>query len=497
MEPAAHTDSAHQRGLALAREGQLDQALRAIREHLLENPADAEALNDAGVLLHQLDQPAEALVHFRAALDRRDDRPAELLWNLAECCMHADRPAEALAVVPELTDAPHAAAELANRVAERCVQHNDLAGATEAILQSLKLLPDQPALQTLGEQLRRARLKIALFVPRARLEEIRPIYRFLSERFPTKLCTGQNEPEFHSLLKWCDVAWFEGISEMFLHAATTPTGAHVLCHLPAEQFTHPAVERIRWENVDRLLTGAEQASRQLLLQRVPDLTDRTRLDLLPHAVDADDVPFNDRPRGKRLACLAPLRAHSNPMGLLQHFAALHAVDPDYTLHLAGVIHDEALARYLTHMIDRLGLAQAVHLEGWQADTDAWLADKHFLVTAGVVEEDVETSCRALAAGVKLVAHRFPGAERIWPEDLLYDTAGQFIDRIHRDAYEPARYRRWAQQRFTRSRQIARVTAILAELEAAHPVRLAEGHFHAEPAGLNFMNTPGGDRTNRP
>ena len=53
------------------------EALRGLQEHLLRNPKDAQALNDAGVLLHRLERYDEAAEHLRAAVDLLGDPERE------------------------------------------------------------------------------------------------------------------------------------------------------------------------------------------------------------------------------------------------------------------------------------------------------------------------------------------------------------------------------------------------------------------------------------
>ena len=54
----------HERGLELAEAGRHQEAIEYIRQHLRNCPDDAQALNDAGAILHCLGQSEESLSHF-------------------------------------------------------------------------------------------------------------------------------------------------------------------------------------------------------------------------------------------------------------------------------------------------------------------------------------------------------------------------------------------------------------------------------------------------
>ena len=73
----------YQRGLELAEAGRHTEALDCIQEHLRTAPDDAQALNDAGAILHCLGRSDEAINHFIKARAMQSDSP-EIDWNLVE-----------------------------------------------------------------------------------------------------------------------------------------------------------------------------------------------------------------------------------------------------------------------------------------------------------------------------------------------------------------------------------------------------------------------------
>jgi tetratricopeptide (TPR) repeat protein len=149
------TTDHHGRALELARDGRQEQALLRLREHLLDHPFDAEALNDAGVLLHELGRHGEAVEHLRKAVARfAPPAPPEALANLAEAYIAADRAVDSLGILERLRVAGALQVDLANRAAGAMLNAGDAAAAAEAVLCSLKACPDQPPLRGVLDELR-------------------------------------------------------------------------------------------------------------------------------------------------------------------------------------------------------------------------------------------------------------------------------------------------------------------------------------------------------
>jgi hypothetical protein len=71
----------------------------------------------------------------------------------------------------------------------------------------------------------------------------------------------------------------------------------------------------------------------------------------------------------------------------------------------------------------------------------------------------------MACGLKPIVHNFPGAERLFPKEYLFNIAEQFCEHILAPAYEPAAYRRFVEDRFSVKEQLATVNSLLTQLES--------------------------------
>ena len=76
---------------------------------------------------------------------------------------------------------------------------------------------------------------------------------------------------------------------------------------------------------------------------------------------------------------------------------------------------------------------------------------------------------AMAAGLKPLVHNFPGADGIYPEEVLFNTAEDFCRIVRSPEYSPGRYRAFVEQRYSLRAQLEQIGRLLADLER-NPLR---------------------------
>lgn len=489
MTISTSSSAACEQARLLYEAGHPDQALAALQEHLRREPQDGLALNDAGALLYaagRFDEAADLLKRAAACLTEDRGQP---LWNLAEVYLASGRPAETLAQFDEMARAGLLTTELANRTAAALLDRGDLAGGIEALIHSFRLSPRQQALLPMYEKVRGMRPKVAFLCETGDLKFINEIYAFTAARFETRFWQGQSPEEMQRVLQGCDIAWFEWCTELVVQASRLPKTCRCIVRLHRYEAFRPWPEKVRWENIDALVTVGNSVVHERLLQKVPDLASRTRVVPIPNGVDLDRFAFTSRPRGKNLACVARLHILKNPMLLLQAFQRLHAADPEFRLFFAGNFQDDGvLENYLHYAAEEMGLTEAVRFDGWQEDVAAWLDDKHYLVSASIVEGHPVNILEGMARGLKPVVHIFPGCRDFLPPQYLWRTADEFCARILADPYRPEEYRDFVAERFPLKAQLDRVNSLFLEFEK-NPVAKTTPAATGRPAVEALLSVP--------
>jgi len=455
----------YERGLQLAEAGKHQEGLICIREHLRSAPQDAEALNDAGAILHCLGRTDDAIAYLTKARHLKD-ASGEILWNLAEAYMAGGRAAEAVELFDDMERMRILNVDLLNRTATMLLDQDKKGLAVEVLLRSYQLWPEQEILPPILDVVRSKRPKVAFF--RGGVGEdgvLAEICEFVQQRFQTTFYDGLRSDGISGLMQQCDIAWFDGGGRMLVEASQQGGPSRIVASLRCSDVREHWAKDVRWENVSIVVSIGSSAVEEALLPQVPDVRNRTRLAVIPNAVNLDRYTLRRRERGKHLACMGCLTMEANPAFLLQCMQKLHYVDADYKLFFSGRFESPMLEQYFRHMVETLDLSRAVFFEPYPRDLDGWLEDKHYIVAGGIGESQMEGVLAGMACGLKPVIHNFPGAEKFLPPHYLFNIAEQFCEQVLSGQYDPGAYRRFIEEHFAVAEQLSKVNQILTQLES--------------------------------
>ena len=492
---AAQTDmNSYQRGVELAEVGHYEAALSCMREHLRGVPDDAQALNDTGAILHCLGRSDDAIAYLRKAHQLRSES-GEIVWNLVEAYLAAGMASEAASLFGVMERTGVLNVEVLNRTATMLLDQGKNGQAIEVLLRSFRLWPDQEVLTPILEVIRSKRPKIALFRSGSGDDAaLADAWVFVEERFLVEYHGDHVEDGMEPLVEWSDIAWFDGGGEMVVEASRLPRTGKTIVSLRRSDVGGDWVKKVRWEQVDILVQIGSPAIEEALLERVPDLRTRTRLVVIPNGMNLARYVYRQRPRGKHLACMGYLSMEANPAFLLQCMQKLHYIDTGYRLFFSGRFESPVLEQYVRHMVQTLGLSDDVVFEPYPSDLNAWLADKHFVVSSGIGESQVEALVAGMACGLKPVAHNFPGAEALLPSACLFNIAEEFCERVVGEDYDPAAYRRFVEERYPIAEQFRQVNGILMQLETEinlqSPNSIVDSHDCGSGGFASLSGKPG-------
>ncbi|MHC4475136.1 MAG: glycosyltransferase [Planctomycetota bacterium] len=454
----------YKRGLDLAEAGRHQEALACIQQHLRSSPDDAQALNDCGAILHCLGHTQQAIEYFLKAKALLADS-AEIVWNLAEAYLALARPDEAAPLFDQMQQMGILNADVLNRTADAFLQQDNKADAVEMLLRSLQVWPDQEILNRMIEVIQTKRPKIAFFCGlKGDTKFLTDIYEHVRHRYLVQLTDVQNIDQMYEAMKTSGVSWFEWCTDMVVEASKLPKVCKNIVRLHRFEAYNDWPGRVQWENIDVLILVGNSFVHDALLNQVPDIKSRTWVVTIGNGVNLDKFKLMDRAKGKNLACVGYLNMRKNPMFLLQCMQKLHYIDGEYRLYFAGSFQDPMLEQYVRHAVQSLKLTDVVFFDGWQEDINAWLQDKHYIVSASIGESQGMGLLEAMACGLKPVIHGFPGADQIFPSEFLFDIAEQFCEQVLSDQYEPQRYRAFVEQSYSLKNQLSKVNSILTQLE---------------------------------
>ncbi|RKY23565.1 MAG: hypothetical protein DRP62_05645 [Planctomycetota bacterium] len=453
----------YRKGLELAEAGRHSEALVCIQKYLQAAPDDAQVLNDAGAILHCLGRSDEAINYFIKARGLQDN-PAEITWNLSEAYLAVGKAKEAVQLFDDMERMGILSADVLNRTATILLDQGDKAGAIEMLLRSLQIWPDQEVLKPMIDVIRFKRPKIAFFCGGDGMMFLNEIVEFTKRRFEVRLFEGRTEEELYELMKWSDISWFEWCTNLAAAGSKMPKVCKNIVRLHRYEAYEDWPAQVDWSNIDILITVGNEVINETLINKVPDIESQTSIVNIPNGINLDRFEFVDRRRGKNIAFLANLRMVKNPALVLQCMQKLHYIDPEYRLFFGGAFQDEVVEQYLKYMVEALGLGDVVFFDGWQEDVNSWLADKHYIVSTSMIEGQGMAILEGMALGLKPVVHNFPGAALIYPPEFLFNISEQFCEQILSDTYQPWRYRKFIEEKYSLQEQLSRINDIFTRLE---------------------------------
>ncbi len=425
--------------LKLAESGRHEQALDAFEKYLREHPDDGQAWNDSGAVLYCTGNVEKAINHFEKAknlLGETQDS-AEIFWNLTEAALDAGQPRVAAAQFEALSRLGILHADTINRTANSFLQNEDFANAVEMLLKSIELSPEQEILPPMIKVIRSHRSTVALFGDRIR-PGLASLLSDLEKRFVIHSHIDQPVYDIREHLENTDIEIFDGISASFTQSQILEKLGFVVLRLEREDLASDQINAVDFTRVDALILP-----NTLRAEAIPglDLNQCDSLKVIYTQIDAsiDSDAFASKVRGKKLACIGPFNAQNNPVLLIQAMQKLNYIDPDYRLYLFGTFEEPWLRDYTLSMVDTLGLQNAIFIDSQVNDLQAWLMDKHYIVSTCLTDQAIESVLLGMSLGLKPVVHKFRGVEQILDTEYVFTIAEQFCDRVVHGAYEPRRY----------------------------------------------------------
>lgn len=488
---ASENNADYLKALELAEAGRHEEALESIRQYLRTAPDDVQALNDAGALLHCLGRSAEAINYLLRANELGCDCPGQVVWNLIEAYLGAQKPEQASGLFDEAERLNILNPDVINRTATQLLDRDNKAAATEVLLHSLRLWPGQEILEHMISVIKSKRPKIAFFCGADGKMFLEPVLDFVRRRFEVRLFEGGTEQQVYDLMQWSDISWFEWCTDLAALGSRHEKVCKTIVRLHRYEAYTNWPKQVNWHNVDCLIMIGNSFVKNALLESVPQVKNIASVVTIPNGVDLEKGGFVERQRGKNLACIGYINMRKNPALLLQCMQKLTFMDPEYKLFFAGTFQDAMLRQYFEHTTRQLGLREAVFLDGWQSDIQSWLADKHYIVSASIAESQGMGLLEGMAAGLKPVIHNFPGASEIYPPEFLFDISEQFCEQILSQAYEPDRYRDFVGQNYALETQLQKINELLinfeSDIEPKREVTPAAGQQRQNtPAGINRL-----------
>ena len=100
-------------------------------------------------------------------------------------------------------------------------------------------------------------------------------------------------------MKWSDISWFEWCTDMAVEASRLPKVCKTIVRLHRFEAYCDWPAKVRWENIDTLITVGNTFVKDALLRQVPALEARTRVVTIPNGVNLAEVQICRKAAGQK------------------------------------------------------------------------------------------------------------------------------------------------------------------------------------------------------
>ena len=220
------TTEAYTKALELAEAGQHRDSLEYFQDYLKDHPDNAQALSDTGTVKYCLGKTEQAIEYFEKSIEA-DQQYSQAYWNLFEAYISNNDPDNAAKLFEDMSRLNILNPDAVNRTANEFLARNKIGPAVEMMLMSRQMFKEQEILQPMIDILKSKRPKIVFFG----LDEDNDFYNYTTERYMTETFSGKADIELPDLIKWCDIAWFEGINEQLARVCSLPKTCKIVVRM--------------------------------------------------------------------------------------------------------------------------------------------------------------------------------------------------------------------------------------------------------------------------
>ncbi len=286
---------------------------------------------------------------------------------------------------------------------------------------------------------------------------------------------SKDDKQLQFAYDWADtifIEWMHKITQLF---AQLKKKQRIITRLHSHEAYKKFIKTTNLENIDSAVFVSDIMVDYLESIDI-DIRNKTKVQVISPGIDLEKFPFKNRVHGFNMAFVGHLIQTKNIAFLLQILKMLVNKDKRYHLHLFGeFVNDEGIPgevpkRYFLDQIQKLGLTDNITLYGYLEHDELVLkmADINYLLSTSYRESLGLNILEAMAMGIMPLIHSWPGAESIYPEELLFSYFEEINDKLCLD-YNSQKYREFVVQKHNAVLKNAELASLILDQPIAGPV----------------------------
>ncbi|PNR91080.1 TDP-N-acetylfucosamine:lipid II N-acetylfucosaminyltransferase, partial [Petrotoga sp. HWHPT.55.6.3] len=292
---------------------------------------------------------------------------------------------------------------------------------------------------------------------------LKDIVETFSLGYDVKLVVSTDGNEITQAIKWADIVWLEWANDLAVFATNKVPeieNKKVICRLNGSEIFSKLPEKINWENVNQLIFVSEPMKE--LFYHVHFFLDlqSCKEEIVYSGVDLDKFKFSIHKPGYNLAVLAHINYRKNPAAWIQIIGKLKNLDNKYKLHVGGDFQDPLYKEYFEYIKKEMKMEDNFILYGLINEVEKFLEDKNYIISASIHEGHPYNILESMARGIKPIILNYSGSKEQWPNELIYNTIDEAVEKITEENYDSESYRRFIEDKYSLEQQVYEIEEIL-------------------------------------
>jgi glycosyltransferase involved in cell wall biosynthesis len=223
------------------------------------------------------------------------------------------------------------------------------------------------------------------------------------------------------------VVFFEWASELLAIASHLPKTCGIVTRLHRYEMYHWA-DRVHWGAVDKIILVSHAKKREFE-KKYPE--HGKKVVVIPEAVSPARFPPQRKKFLGDIGILCHLSPRKRVYELILAFSEIHEQRSDLHLHIGGGPHprfpDYAPALY--GLVKDLRLEEKITFYGAVTNPQEWYSKIDIFISNSYSEGLQVSPMEAIASGCYCLSHRWDGAEELLPEENLFYSEREFIQKV--------------------------------------------------------------------
>lgn len=242
-----------------------------------------------------------------------------------------------------------------------------------------------------------------------------------------RIARYQLHRDLRSFMQENDVLFFEWASELLAIATHFPKICGIVVRMHRYDM-YEWIDKVNWEAVDKIIL-VSQAKRDEFTNRYPGQA--SKIVVIPEAISLEKFQFRPKRFNGDIGILCHISPRKRVYDLILDYYELLRIDSNFHLHIGGNKRPRYSDYYevIRALVKKLDIESKVTFYGNVEKPQDWYPKIDIFISNSYSEGLQVAPIEALASGCYVLSHRWDGAEELLPEENLFITSRELIEKI--------------------------------------------------------------------